>query len=297
VRLEYSAAPGCPDEQGLRNAVAARMGYDPVSATAGRLLHVVVVREGSGFIARADLRDAAGRVLWSRPGLADADCRALVDVMGLSLKFAIDPASATAQPVSPTPATPSSPLWLAPQPAAPQGARDDPRAPGPASRPKIRLGARAAVAVGTAPMPTGVFTADVGVGWTSFSVGLEGRVDLPVMGAVADGVQLRTRIAAGSLVPCGHYGWFFGCGVVSVGALWAEGVNTLQPTTGTALYAAIGPRAGVEWGIPGLPSVALRLSLDLLVTVHPVAAQVDADHIWAAPTFAGMVGGGFVTRL
>ncbi len=169
--------------------------------------------------------------------------------------------------------------------------------PLPSSRPKVRLGARAALAIGTAPAPTGAFTASAGAGWTNFSFALEGRADVPVAGAVADGVQLRTRIAAGSLVPCGHYGWFFGCGVVSLGALWGEGVNTLRPAVGTVVYAVAGPRAGLEWPIPGFPAFALRLSLDLLVTVHPVTAQVDAGHVWPAPPFAGLLGGGFVLRI
>jgi hypothetical protein len=295
VRLDYVAPPGCPDEQALRSALASRMGYDPVSAGAARLLRVVLARDKAGFVARAELRDATGRVTWSREPLRDADCRALVGGMGLAIKFAVDPySSATELSVAPAPA----PIVISPAPEnPPQLPPRDRLSPASISRPKVRFGVRAAGAVGTAPAPTGTLSADLGAGWTYFSVAIEGRGDVPITGAVSDGVQLRTRIAAGSLVPCGHYRWFFGCGVVSAGALWAEGVNTLQPAVGTAVYAVAGPRAGVEWEIPKLPSLALRLSVDLLVNLHPIIARVDGAHVWPTPPVAGLLGGGLVVKI
>lgn len=297
VRLIYAAPPGCPDQQALRTSLAARLGYDPVNPAAPRVLRVSFARAADGFSATAELRDPAGHVLWTRPALADADCRALVDVMGLALKFVIDPSSSAAQPAAPPPIVvmaPAAPTVTAP--SADPG-RPDSTSPPPSSRPMIRLGLRAAGALGTGPAPTGSFTADLGVGWTHFSLAVEGRADVPATGTVDEGVQLRTWIAAGSLVPCGHKGWFFGCGVFTVGGLWAEGVSTLHPAVGTAIYAVAGPRAGLEWPLPFLPSLSLRASLDVLVTVHPITARVDGAHIWPTPPFAGLLGGGFVLKI
>lgn len=295
VRLQYTAVPGCPDEQSLRSALAARLGYDPVVPAADRLLRVALTQEGRGFVARAELLDQTGRVLWSRPPLADADCRALVDVMGLSLKFAIDPASSAAQAAAPAPDTVVVPLILSPP--APAAGRPEPPPPASSPRPRVRLGLRGGGALATAPAPTGTIAADAGLGWTYFSLALEGRFDVPVTGAVDGGVQARSLIAAGSLVPCGHYSWFAGCAVFSAGEMWVSGVSTRRPAVGTSFYGAVGPRVGVEWPLPPLPALALRASLDVLVTVHPVTALVDTTHVWSAPTFAGLLGGGFVVKL
>jgi hypothetical protein len=160
-------------------------------------------------------------------------------------------------------------------------------------RPKIRLGARGALAWGSAAAPTAAFLVDFGVRWPSLSISVEGRVDLPVTAVVDLGVQERTRLAGASLVPCYHYRWFAGCGVVTVANVWGEGVNMYNPFGWSKPYAALGTRASLEWPVPGVPALALRLSLDGLVTLVPATLAISARTVvWHTPPLAALLGGG-----
>lgn len=164
-----------------------------------------------------------------------------------------------------------------------------PAQPAPTPRPKIRLGLRAGLALGTLPRPAATLAADIGVRWPFFSIGVEGRADLPVTADVDQGVQIRASILAASLVPCGHWRWFVGCALVSVGAIRAAGVSVDVPKESTGAYLAAGPRVGIKWPIPTLAQIALRLSGEALVTVQPWTAYRANDHatVWITPAFAG----------
>jgi hypothetical protein len=294
-RLDYSSAETCPGEPELRSIVAARMGTDPFTAgpaPAAPTVRVIVERRPGGFAGTVELRDPAGRLVWSRPPLMDADCRRLVEVLGsISIPAAIDGPALPAVPIAPT-MPPAAPPFPAPPPTPP-----------PAAGPAFRVGARGGLAVGLTPTPTAHIAVDVGVGWPSFSLALEGGAALPMQGDADAGVRLRTSIVSGSLVPCGHYKWFVGCGLISVGALRAEAVNATTPATSTGIFVAAGARAGLEW--PIVPAFALRLSADALVNLHPLGAQalkgptpVQAIPVeaWRSGPFAGVLGAGFVAR-
>jgi hypothetical protein len=304
VRFTYSRPAGdtCPDERTLRGAVAARLGYDPGAASAELLpiLRVTIFRQTGGFLARAEMRDPAGRRTWERPALTDMDCRHLVDVLGLTLAIALDPGAMGGEP--PAPAAPP-PLIPELPPAVPP-APETPPTPPPDARPQLRLGLRAGLAVATLPRPAATLAADLGVAWPFFSIALEGRTDLPVTADVDHGIRIRASILAASLVPCGRWRWLFGCGVVSIGLLRAAGERSpgtdtggdFQPRADAGVYAAAGLRAGAEWPLPPLPRIALRLSGDALVTVRSMAALRTSDGatVWTTPPFAGLFGAGAV---
>ncbi len=295
VHLDYSAAQGCPSENELHDIVAARMGYDPFTSpgvAAPYALRIAISRRGPSFVGAVELRDRSGRVLWSRPPLAESDCRRLAGVIGgLTVTIAIDTASsqATAAPPPPIEQAPMAPA--APVPLEPPPSSSIPR-------PAFRLGVRAAGAFGVGPAPTAAITADIGSGWRLFSIAVEGRADVPATGSVSMGVSARTSVLAASLVPCGHYRLFAGCALVSVGVLHAEGVNVLHPAQDAGVYAAAGVRAGIEW--PIVPAFALRASADVLVNLHPLATQVafqaGREEVWRSGPFAAMLGGGVVAR-
>lgn len=287
ARLDYTRGPGaegCADASGLRGSVAAVMGYDPFAppgAAGGPLVRVAITRQGPSFVAVMEHRDAGGRVLWSRPPLADPDCHKLLGAMSVAITIALDPAATPAPPPAPMPSPDEPPI---PSPAP----------PAPSKRPDVRIGVRGALALGAAPSPTAAITADLGVGWPFFSIALEGRADIPASGTVDNGARLRTSILAGSIVPCGHYRWFFGCGVVSVGALRATAPEVTKPAEASGILLAVGLRAGVEWPEAGV--IALRVSGDAMVTAHPMAARVDAVPVWRTPPFTGLIGAGAVLR-
>src|SRR5438445_384015 len=93
LRYERSgAAAACADEGGMRDAVAARLGYDPFVATADQQLTILLDRRGGEWQARIDLADAArgkrgARSLSSR----DKTCDELVSAVSLAVALAIDP--------------------------------------------------------------------------------------------------------------------------------------------------------------------------------------------------------------
>jgi hypothetical protein len=307
VRLAYSRPAGdaCPDEHALRGAVAARLGYDPAAASPEPVpaLRVTIVRQGGGFLARADMRDPAGRLTWERPALTDMDCRHLVDVLGLTLAIALDPGASGSEP--PAPAAPP-PLIPELPPAVPL-APETPLTPPPGARPQLRLGLRAGLAVATLPRPAATLAADLGMAWPSFSLAIEGRADLAVSADVDHGARIRASILAASLVPCGRWRWLAACGVVSVGALRLAGetagvpANKWTTSEGAAIYFAAGPRLALEWPIPSLPLLALQATGEVLVTVHPIAATRTPaggapETVWTSPPFAGSLGAGVAVR-
>jgi hypothetical protein len=307
VRLAYTPADGCPSEKELRDIVAARMGRDPFTPAGAAvpvafLLRADIARQPGGFVATVELRDPGGRVLWSRPPLAEADCGRLVSVIGgLTVTIAIDSAATAAAAAAPAP-PPPLPVPPSPSPAP------SPLPPPVASWPSVRFGVRAAAAIGVGPAPAASLSADLGLGWQFFSIAVEGRADLPATGDGSMGSRLRTAVLAASLVPCGHYGWFFGCGVASAGVLRADGFNLLQagqvvlgrPAADSGIYVAAGIRAGLEW--PIVPAFALVLSGDLLLNAHPLGVRtnfppsVGREEVWRSSPFAALIGGGLVVR-
>jgi hypothetical protein len=300
VRLDYAAPAGCPEEGDLRRTVAAHMGYDPFATgpvpQAYLIRLLITPQRGGGFVAALEVRDPAGRALWVRPPLADPDCARLVSAFGsVSIRASFDTA----------PRAPDSPAPIVIMPPPEQPPPPPPVVPPPPSaRPALRLGARAGVALGLLPAPAGAFSADLGAGWEHFSINLEGLATLPVERVVDAGVRLHSSLLAGSVVPCGHYGWFTGCALVTVGALRLEGSegNLAVVKSGTGAYLSTGLRAALEW--PIVQVLALRLSGDMLVNLHPIGAQKVREapasstpiEVWRSAPVAGVLGAGLVLR-
>jgi len=116
-----------------------------------------------------------------------------------------------------------------------------------------------------------------GVRWRAWSLDVEGRGDLPASGHAsgnASGVSVQSWIGAGSLVPCLHLGAVYGCGVASVGQLTARSVGgATNSQTNGALWAAAGPRVGVELEVSS--SVALRGWAEVLVSLTRNTLTLD----------------------
>jgi hypothetical protein len=301
VRLEYAPAPGCPNERGLRGEIAANMGHDPFSPGGAAVLRVVIGRRNGSFVASSELRDASGRILWSDPPLTEASCRRLIVALGVVLGIVLEPAPAPAPPPQPLPPPPApvAPAPVAPAPPPPSVEPPPTKLPPPVSlRPKIRFAAGGALSLGSAPGPTGAFLIDLGVRWPTVSISIEGRMDLPVTGVVDGGVDERVRLAGASVVPCYHLRWFAGCGVVSVADVRAEATDMYTQVGVSKLYAALGVRAALEWPVPRVPVLALRLSLDGLATVVPARLAISnyGTVVWHTPPVTGLLGGGLVAQ-
>jgi predicted membrane-bound spermidine synthase len=67
------------------------------------------------------------------------------------------------------------------------------------------------------------------------------------------------------------------------------------PRSGFDLFAAVGPRVGVE--IPLTRSLALRLRADALVDLARAVVNLDNSPAWRASLFTGTLGAGFALRI
>jgi len=304
VRLDYTRGPGaeaCPDDQGFRDAVAANVGYDVFTPAGARTALVTIQHQGTAFVGRMELRTATGAQEWSHEPLLRGDCRELVRLMGLSIAIPIDPFPA--HPLPPPPVPPpslaaSGPPLLAPL-LPPDRDRTTPPLPPPASRPAVRIGLRAGVALGTEPAAAGSFALQVGVRWPFASLSIEGNADLSATGAgnVAPMSQVGAQLFAGSLVPCGHVPlpahWNIPfCGVLRVGEVRGGGLSVEMKETGTGLYVASGGRVGLEIPVNDTGSIALRVDGELLGAIKPVTITLNSADAWTTGRVNGGAGGG-----
>ena len=220
-----------------------------------------------------------------------------MDATALAVSIALDtlrPAAPTTPPAVDEAVPAPSPV----EPAVPPGADvASPPVPPPAE-PGARwspvVGLEALVSAGSAPTVAAGLSAWGRLQTGHWSTGIEGRADLPSTGGV--GGHVSTWLLAGGVAPCFHLGLAFGCAVGQLGWLHGEGANVPNPNSGSDLFAAVGPRVGVE--IPVTSWASLRLRADALVNLHP--SKVDLNHpstvAWTAFPITGTLGGGLAVR-
>jgi hypothetical protein len=299
MRLDYTAAEGCPDEQLVRAAIGAQVRrWDPFAPNAPWRLKVTIVRR-AGYEGTAELRNVTGSVEWARPLAAQARCFDLVEDLAVMLALHIDPPSpprsqAPVKPAQPTPqdreqSRPQA-LSLPPLPASP-----------PRPRPALRVGVGTWMNLATAPRPAFGVTADLGVRVAWFSVAGELRWDAPAGASTMEGLDVSTGLLTGAIVPCGHVGWFVGCLVGELGQIRGTltTASDVTPDHRAMLYGTLGARLGFE-----IPVVAdhlyVRLAANLLgVPKRPRfwfdPAQGPSQMAWESPAFTGGLGAGVVT--
>ncbi|WP_044987247.1 hypothetical protein [Sorangium cellulosum] len=303
ARLSYTRGPGtdgCPEEPSLRQIVATQLGgVDPFVRDGAWHIEVVIQRRGAAFQGEIALHDRDGREM-GRQALSSPICGMLVEDIGLSLGVVMRPLLPSGPPPRSAPASPPSapPPPSAPGNAAPPAspdtppkapaskpphpaaapARPDPRPRPPPARPRLQLGAGALLAAGVAPSVAVGFSGFAGARWEGFSLSLEARGDLPIDGQPYRGWTISAL--SGSLVPCGHADWFFGCALATAGGVWH-----VRESTGREFalpYAALGLRAGLE--VPLSARLAGQLSGDLSInTLRPSYRLLQGAGWKAAP--------------
>lgn len=309
IRLDYQRAPGadtCPDEAAFRATVAAqtRDGADPFAANAARVLRVTLApaspasRAGS-FRGTLEMFDAAGRPAGAETKQAPT-CAAVARALALSASVVFLSAPA---PVSPSPAVPVAPAVrgtsTAPAPTAPTAPATSP----PAVR--VLVGAGALVGLGFAPNPSAGFGGFVGLRFPravpAFGLYLEGRGDVDSGGDVVSLASGAARpsagFAGGTIAPCGHVQWFFGCGLVTLGVVRGSAGEAYEPDQQTSFFAGLGGRAGADlWIVEGPPAFGVRLAVDGLVALSRPAIFAAGELVWQAPIGAGAAAAHLVAR-
>jgi hypothetical protein len=303
TRLEYILGPGtatCPDEEALRDYVAANMGGDdPFTSTGARRIVVTIRRRGAELRAHLALYDEKGQPA-GETERRGSTCVGLVGDLGITLSLMIRPLSmptptAAAQPDAAPP--PSS----APPPSAPPPPRAQPLSP-PHREPEARsadgprpgAGVAVGVDVGTAPKPMVGLSFEGLLRWPDFSLALE----LQLFGS-PEGVgeqDVRAHAWAGLVVPCAHRGFMFACGLAALGVRgfetgYVEGGSRVEPEVRNPFLAAIGLRAGAAFS-PGDAS-RVRIFADLLHTPLPTTLIVDTEEVWVSFPISARLSLGF----
>jgi hypothetical protein len=305
ARLVYLRGQGtdtCPDEAALRDAVAARLGYDPFTPFSLDTLFTEVDRDGQSFVARVKLVSHDNTVRGARTLKTSGACGDLMTTLALTISLAIDPMSATRG---------GPPEGLPPNEKTVEimeGVGDDSNTPPPPPPPDEKipeepprrvhfaLGAGALGSIGAAPAPAIGFVVFGRARLRDLSLGLEGRADIPSGSDADEGAgRVSSSLLAATLLPCGHTGDFFACARGSIGRLAADGLDVTQPGSSSALWAAVGGRLG--WELPLGDTFALRAHGDADLVLTRYALQIGGRTAFRYPPVAGGLGVALVLRL
>jgi hypothetical protein len=305
VRLIYERGPGaesCPDEDGLRAEVAARLGQDPFAATGGRTVIARIRRDPSGLRAHIEIRDEGGKATGSRDlESTKGDCKELSSAVAFAISMAIDPLAATgpspsASSPSETPAPAGSTVVPIAEPASPAIVPSPPPSAGPpaSSTPSEPIAIRATLggygSLGIGPTAQPGVSAAVGVASRTWSFDLEGRRDVPIEAARGAG-QVSASVLALSISPCIRRegpATFGLCALASLGALQGSGNDVRSPRSETGVWGAVGVRALIEVRLGG--PFAAGAALDLLAPVVRTTLVLDGSEVWSTASLSGNLG-------
>ena len=312
-RLTYARGTGaetCPAEPIIRQAVAARLGYDPFFATAEKTIVARIQRSRDDLRATVELVDDRGIVRGVREFKArNGQCDELVATMALAISIAIDPTNPGVlggtpkprpDPPQPTPASlerpapANRPIAAASPPAPPEADAPEPDPGREEAAIELRAATAAFGALGTAPAPTTGLALSIGFRKGAGALHAEGRAELPASTADNGSGRVRTSLWAGALVPCLHVDPLSVCAPVWLGSLRAQGIGFPASYVDHALYAAIGLRVGVE--IPLSSRWAFSPAVEVLGPLFPADLSVDGISQWKAPALSAFLRAGFAAH-
>ena len=304
ARLVYVRGPGadlCPNEDAVRKAVAARLGYDPFFLSAPTTIFVEASRDGDRFVAVVKLVDDQGVERGMRHLQSHTrDCGDLIGTLALTISLVVDPVSLASAPNPPDksaeapvapPAPPLPPVALPaqrtdpPQVALPSHPLATPEAARRADAMTFFAGVTALGSVGSALAPTAGAAVFGGArrGWASLQV--EARADLP---ASAPGPPAaRSWALLASLVPCAHRLRAFACGTIGLESIHATG-NAAAPRSAETLVAFAGGRLGVD--LAATERFALAAFAGGFVPFQRPRIEIDGLSVHKFSPVAGEVG-------
>lgn len=290
ARLTYTAPKACPGEQVLRDLVAGQTSSNVLPSDASARLTVVLSRLGAQYQATAELREPAGRLLWTRPFDAVSSCSGLVQEVALVISATLDPR------VHVEPAAPH--VIVESEKASADEARAQVVPLVPVDPVLFRIGLGSVLAFGAAPRVAVGLAADAGILWPvawgpvkGVSLAVGGRWDPPAAGhipwAAADARISTSRLLA-TVAPCAHWWKLYGCALGELGQVAHHAEGIAVPGGHGDVFAAVGGRAGLEARFA--PHLGVRGSGEVLGTLTPVTVLIDARPAWTTPRVSGGVG-------
>ena len=286
ARLVYvrgSGTAGCPAEIDLRLSVVARLGYDPFSPQASRVVLARIERRRAALVGVVELVNDAGLSSGRRELSAPKRrCDELSRAMALSISLTIDPERALA---ARAPLQGPSALALSPLPAEP------PPEPAPNSTPyrahELRLFAGATAVAAEGLLPTFALGGGgyVGIGWRSLSLQIEARLMSSFRSNLPGGGSLSGQTADPGLVGCRSFDLIGACLVAQLGTERVRSHGITSPATVTKIHGAAGPRFLLYF--PQGAHVTLVAGLEGLLNLSRNRARMYSRDVWRSPLLSG----------
>ena len=296
VRFEYERLEGaaaCPEDAVIRAGVAARLGYEPFRDLAPDRLRATLRTAGQGLEARIEMVDGRGNLKAARRLTSrNRDCSELAASVELAIAIAIDPMGGPLGGPRPRDDAPAPVIADEPSPSPSRpAASPEPQVPGPASPAGPPLSWRAQAGMvggfGSAPALSLGFTAGGAIESGGWSLGIEGRADLPSSKALRAG-EASAGLAVASLVPCLRFGMASACGLATGGVRQVAGDGLDNARHATVPYFAFGGRAAVA--LPMSERASLVLHGDVTAPVTKTRLTVDDEVVWTSPAIAVALG-------
>jgi len=303
ARLVYVRGEGaadCPAEVDLRLWVIARLGYDPFSPQASRVVIARVEKRENRLMSSVEVADQDGLSAGRRElSSKNERCEDLARAMALSISLAIDPERASQARAEPIPAAGPAP---APSPSPPPPA-PIPRARAPIAPPRVAtseaprtgLQVRGVLETGVGQLPGVALGGGFGVGWRSrlASVALEGHGLLTPGRELTPSGSLTGSLLVGAVAACVHFGRTGLCAVGYAGPQWLGARDVAQPHTSAGLYLGFAPRVVLE--LPVARRLALIAGLEAVLNGRRNRAVLTGREVWKLPALSATLSVGVGT--
>jgi hypothetical protein len=302
ARLVYVRGAGtsdCPDEVDLRLWVIARLGYDPFSPQASRVVLARVEAEQQQLRGSVEVVDAEGKSTGRRDLSSQSErCQELARTMALSISLAIDPERASARP-EPLPEPKRAAEAKTAPPPAPSSEKSPEREPllprdPPRSAPHVFASLSLTSTAGMLPEIALGGAAGLGARWQRLALALEARALGSLPRPVEPRGQLDGALVGGSAVGCLVQSRLGVClvGHLAAQRLTASGVS--DPAASWGLFSALGARVGLRVALSQPLSVVF--ALEGLVNLSRNSARLSDTEVWKAPPLSAQLAVGIETH-
>lgn len=174
-------------------------------------------------------------------------------------------------------------------PVVPEPPPLDPAIEAVADDPHLAVGAGGHVAFGSAPAVAVGARVSVEVATGRWSLGLEGRYDLPAGAHTTQGGTARTSLAGASFVPCIRAKGTWACGVVLASRVKIDGTDPNAATASDAwFFLGIGARLEMHLSLP--LDFALRIGGEILGHPIPYELVANGHRVFKSSVVSTMIG-------
>jgi hypothetical protein len=288
---ETRDAPECPDERAFRDAVAARLGYDPFTDDAVRTI-VATLAHGHGTYAFELEVYESGALAGSRTLEADgADCQEFAVAAAVAVSVMLDPLEPP--PREPPPREPPPREVVARSEHADldvPATRSARATPGHEGEGGMTADAQLGLALTAGLTPAVAFgpALSLALRFDSLAIGLDARLDWPMVDAeTAGGDRVEASVADGGPAACLIEGVFVSCLAVRAGAFIARGPDLAKTERSASFFAEAAARIAVDLPLAG--HLSFVGGAELRVPLVETELAIEGRVVWSAPALGGSV--------